>query len=82
MPNEDIPLTCKGRGGTDFRPAFDWVRDNASDARVLIYLTDGWGEFPKEVPDIPTLWLSWDLAESGYPFGQVVPLSVLNNITA
>ena len=82
MPNEDIPLTCKGRGGTDFRPAFDWVRDNASDARVLIYLTDGWGDFPQEVPDIPTLWLSWDLSESGYPFGQVVPLSVLNNITA
>jgi predicted metal-dependent peptidase len=82
MPNEEIPLTCKGRGGTDFRPAFDWVRDNASDARVLIYLTDGWGDFPKEVPDIPTLWLSWDRAESCYPFGQVVPLSVLNNITA
>jgi predicted metal-dependent peptidase len=82
LPNEDIPLTCKGRGGTDFRPAFDWVNDNASDARVLIYLTDGWGEFPKDVPDIPTLWLSWDLDESGYPFGQVIPLSVLANTTA
>ena len=82
LPNEDIPLTCKGRGGTDFRPAFDWARDNASDARVLIYLTDGWGEFPKDVPDIPTLWLSWDRDESDYPFGQVIPLSVLANATA
>ena len=82
LPNEDIPLTCKGRGGTDFRPAFDWANDNASDARVLIYLTDGWGEFPKDVPDIPTLWLSWDRNESDYPFGQVIPLSVLANATA
>lgn len=82
LPNEDIPLTCKGRGGTDFRPAFDWANDNASDARVLIYLTDGWGEFPKDVPDIPTLWLSWERNESDYPFGQVIPLSVLANATA
>ena len=82
LPNEDIPLTCKGRGGTDFRPAFDWAKDNASDARVLIYLTDGWGEFPTDVPDIPTLWLSWDRDESDYPFGQVIPLSVLANATA
>ena len=82
MPNEDIPLTCKGRGGTDFRPAFDWARDNASDARVLIYLTDGWGEFPADVLDIPTLWLSWERDESDYPFGQVIPLSVLANTTA
>jgi hypothetical protein len=82
LPNEEIPATCKGRGGTDFRPAFKWVEENAPDARVLIYLTDGWGMFPSETPDIPTLWLSWDLEESGYPFGQVVALDVLNNAAA
>ena len=72
-PNEDIPLTAKGRGGTDFCPAFDWVEENAPDARVIIYLTDGWGSFPDE-PSIPTVWISWDRPESSYPFGQVLKL--------
>ena len=72
-PNEEIPLTAKGRGGTDFCPAFDWVEENAPDARVIIYLTDGWGSFPDE-PSIPTVWISWDRPESSYPFGQVLKL--------
>jgi len=72
-PNEEIPLTAKGRGGTDFCPAFEWVEENAPDARVIIYLTDGWGSFPDE-PSTPTVWISWDRPESSYPFGQVLKL--------
>ena len=72
-PNEEIPLIAKGRGGTDFCPAFDWVEENAPDARVIIYLTDGWGSFPDE-PSTPTVWISWDRPESSYPFGQVLNL--------
>lgn len=73
-PNEEIPLTAKGRGGTDFCPAFDWVEENAPDARVIIYLTDGWGSFPTDEPSTPTVWISWERPESAYPFGQVLNL--------
>jgi predicted metal-dependent peptidase len=80
-PNEDIPLTAKGRGGTDFCPAFEWVEENAPDARVIIYLTDGWGSFPTDEPAIPTVWISWDMPESSYPFGQVLKLDDALNST-
>ena len=80
-PNEEIPLTAKGRGGTDFCPAFEWVEENAPDARVIIYLTDGWGSFPIDEPSTPTVWISWDRPESDYPFGQVLKLDDALNTT-
>jgi len=55
----------KGRGGTDFRPAFKWALDPRQEPRVhrrpshwdgLIYMTDGDGPAPDTKPPIPTLW--------------------------
>ena len=45
----------KGRGGTDFRPAFDHVCNlvesgDIGDMAGLVYFTDGQGEFPSEAP--------------------------------
>ena len=76
-PGEDIPIEAKGRGGTDFRPAFDFIENNLEEARVIIYATDGYGPFPEEEPDTPTLWLSWGKDEDAYPFGQVVDIKQL-----
>jgi len=76
QPHDDIPVTCHGRGGTDFRPAFQHVADEYGDARAIVYMTDGDGPFPDE-PDIPTLWLSFGLPESDYPFGEVVDMNQL-----
>ena len=76
-PNDDIPAEAKGRGGTDFRPAFDFIENNLEEARVIIYFTDGYGDFPEEEPSIPTLWVTYGLEDDGFPFGQVVNMNEL-----
>lgn len=45
-----------GGGGTDFRPAFEWVKEQGWDIEALVYLTDGYGPFPKEPPPYPVFW--------------------------
>ncbi len=74
-PYEPISLEIKGRGGTDFAPAFKYVEDNIEEARVIIYLTDGYAPFPNPEPSIPTLWITYGLNEKHFPFGDVVELS-------
>lgn len=46
-----------GGGGTDFRPVFDWVKDNTEDCAGVVYLTDGYGTFPQSPPHYPVLWV-------------------------
>jgi predicted metal-dependent peptidase len=76
-PHDDIEMYAKGRGGTDFRPTFRYIQENEYDARVVIYLTDGYGMFPSEEPDVSTLWISYGASENRYPFGSVVNLQDL-----
>ncbi|MEZ4394752.1 MAG: VWA-like domain-containing protein [Polyangiales bacterium] len=67
----------KGGGGTDFRPFFQAMRESrASGQRVLVYLTDGFGTFPTDRPDEPTLWVvaAGGLASERFPFGEVARL--------
>ena len=73
----NIEMYAKGRGGTDFRPTFRYIQENEYDARVVIYLTDGYGMFPSEEPDVSTLWISYGAPENRYPFGNVVNLQDL-----
>lgn len=70
------PPAPKGGGGTSFVPFFEAVNKlNAAETQLCIYLTDGWGEFPKTSPH-PTLWVvtPGGLAEEEFPFGQVARL--------
>jgi predicted metal-dependent peptidase len=43
---------------------------------VIVYLTDGFGDFPLEPPKLPVLWVvtPGGLAPEGFPFGEVVSL--------
>ena len=55
-------LTLKGLGGTDFRPAFDYVNSlRAAGAfsrlRGLIYFTDGKGIYPVQAPPYDTAFV-------------------------
>ncbi len=72
----DIPnlIEVKGRGGTAFEPAFDWVIENDEDPAVLIYLTDMYGSFPQYEPDYPVIWVNYGGkdAEHHAPFGEVI----------
>ena len=70
--------TPEGGGGTSFMPFFDRVSQNwdGYTQTVCIYLTDGYGEFPRCAPAVPTLWVvppgGLDLAL--FPFGEAVRL--------
>ena len=79
MDGSEFPERVKvvGRGGTDFRPVFDWIENNASGSpSALVYATDGYGSFPKSNTGFPVIWIRTRiaLAESKFPFGLVVSL--------
>ena len=70
-----VPTKLIGGGGTLFRPAFDWMKENVPHAEGMIYLTDGeaWDMSYVEEPMCPMLWLDYGKAgASAYPFGEVV----------
>ena len=59
--------TCKirGGGGTDFRPAFDYVNGLVEDGVFedlggLVYFTDGWGQYPAVMPSYRTAFVFYD----------------------
>lgn len=55
-PDDDLQFAAHGGGGTDFRPPFKWLEENQIVPRALVYLTDGYGPFPEQEPNFPTLW--------------------------
>ncbi len=69
----------QGGGGTSFRPFFSAVGHLSPDGTTeqpCVYLTDGFGDFPEYPPLQPVLWIvtPGGLADSAFPFGQVVRL--------
>jgi predicted metal-dependent peptidase len=67
----------RGGGGTSFEPFFAHVESTRGEVqRVLVYLTDGYGTFPKERPAEPVLWVvtAGGLASEQFPFGDVARL--------
>ena len=47
-----------GGGGTDFWPAFNWVKSNMDEPpKALLYMTDGFGPAPDQGPGYPVLWV-------------------------
>jgi predicted metal-dependent peptidase len=75
----DTPLPpAKGGGGTRFEPFFEHAeREPPAEGEVLlIYLTDGYGSFPKTAPFAPVLWVvaPGGADDRAFPFGTVVRL--------
>tara|TARA_Y100000591_G_C21851328_1_gene711878 strand:+ start:4320 stop:5561 length:1242 start_codon:yes stop_codon:yes gene_type:complete len=79
---EQMPKAI-GRGGTSFVPFFDYLKKHGEENNLLgnnklsIYFTDGYGDFPQQEPDNPTMWLVCKdgLETNGFPFGEVVRIS-------
>jgi len=79
---EQMPKAV-GRGGTSFVPFFDYLKKNGEENNLLgnnklsIYFTDGYGDFPKQEPNNPTMWLVCKdgLETNEFPFGEVVRIS-------
>jgi predicted metal-dependent peptidase len=66
-----------GGGGTSFVPFFRRAAEESFHGEaVCIYLTDGYGTFPSEPPNLPVLWVvtPGGLADAQFPFGDVVRL--------
>lgn len=72
MRNETVIINPAGGGGTDFRPAFDWVDKAAVNPVCMIYFTDLMGAFPEHTPDYPVLWATTE--KSVAPFGETVQI--------
>ena len=58
-------MQIRGLGGTDFRPAFEYVDRLIQDKEFtnlkgLIYFTDGYGVFPKRKPEYDTAFVFVD----------------------
>jgi predicted metal-dependent peptidase len=68
-----LPRDIRGGGGTRFTPVFDWVREQALSPNLLVYFTDAEGEFPKQEPHYPVIWLVKGRAE--VPWGQRIQLN-------
>ncbi len=62
-----------GGGGTDFRPVFQWLDGQDMKPDALLYFTDACGEFPKQEPPYPTLWLV--RGKQTVPFGVRIQLN-------
>lgn len=78
ISDSELP-TPEGGGGTDFRPFFKqvaktWSREKEA---VCVYLTDGFGDFPRTEPELTTLWVvvPGGLHEGEFPWGEVVRLA-------
>ena len=82
-----LPETLEGGGGTRFKPAFDWIEDNAPMADGVVFLTDGHTarhEWPiLKAPDMPLLWLCFGyhpprlLGTQRYTFGERVAIDLV-----
>lgn len=56
-PFEVEQYSFTGFGGTSFIPVFDHVKEKVEEPRLLIYLTDGYGDAPERPPRYPVLWV-------------------------
>jgi predicted metal-dependent peptidase len=71
---DDLPFefTAKGRGGTYFQPAFDWIEEQEIEPVCAVYLTDmAPGDVPRD-PGYPVLWVDFAAYDwlPDMPFGE------------
>lgn len=75
-------ITIQGRGGTDFRPVFRYIKEQKNKGgfkklRALIYFTDGDGIYPAEKPDYETAFVFLNKTEKM----KLVPAWALRLVT-
>lgn len=64
-----------GGGGTDFRPVFDWIKENEVVPEMLVYCTDSYGTFPQQKPPYSVVWLL-TTKDTTAPFGEVINIDL------
>ncbi len=77
---DDLPgeIVLKGRGGTDFRPGFEWLDEQGIQPTVCLYFTDmECSSYPETEPPFPTTWVNWGAPPSDWnrePWGQRIDI--------
>jgi len=71
QPNEQIP-SLKGGGGTSFVPVMDHLKQNKPDVDVLVYFTDGYGEFGND-PGFDVIWVVNSSVQP--PYGKTIRIN-------
>jgi predicted metal-dependent peptidase len=64
-------LKIHGGGGTDFRPAFDYIKEKKDQPTLIVFFTDGFGTHTNKPPSVPTLWAMTKVHEK-VPFGRML----------
>lgn len=72
-------MQMHGRGGTSFSAPFEWIAQHVQQGHpqpdAMIYMTDGFGTFPKTPPHYPCLWIVPENGSDKFPFGDVIRVS-------
>ena len=78
----DLPESVEihGRGGTDFRPGFEWLEEQGIQPGLCLYFTDMCcTRHPGQEPGFSTVWLNWDEPPPNYfrePWGERIDMGV------
>jgi predicted metal-dependent peptidase len=69
----DREWEATGGGGTDFRPVFSYIDEHPElDPNLLIFFTDGYGDYPDRAPAYPVMWLLTKDGECDVDWGMQV----------
>ena len=72
-------LYRKGRGGTDFRPGFEWLDEQGIQPAVCLYFTDmECSDYPEAEPGFPVTWVNWGPRPSDWnrePWGERIDIA-------
>ena len=76
LPDE---IALKGRGGTDFRPGFEWLDEQGIQPGVCLYFTDmECSRYPEAEPGFPVTWVNWGPQPSDWnrePWGERIDIA-------
>ena len=78
---DDLPdeIAVKGRGGTDFRPGFEWLDEQGIEPGVCLYFTDmECSDYPEVEPGFPVAWINWGPPPSQWnrePWGERIDIA-------
>lgn len=70
-PGDEISYKLKGGGGTNFESTFQYIQDNIDEVNLMLYFTDGLGNFPKEEVGFDVVWVLTN-NELSVPFGRTI----------
>ena len=78
---DDLPdeIAVKGRGGTDFRPGFEWLDEQGIRPAVCLYFTDmECSRYPGTEPSFPTVWVNYSTPPAEWnrePWGERIDIA-------